>query len=102
MPSASKPLVRAMEREANPVGAFVEDKCTVSEDRCIFSNRLYDLYLEWCKEQGIGFPSILSTLSRDLQAAFPKVSTERKYQGAKKVTVYHGIGEGNDADLIPD
>jgi len=102
MPASSKQAVRAMERDANPVGAFVEDKCAIGEERQIYADSLYNLYLAWCAEQGIGSPVILATLSRDLLAAFPEITHNRQRRGAKKVTVYHGIGEGSDEDLLSD
>lgn len=93
MPESAKPALEQLERESNPVSAFVADKLKVGAGLSISSARLYDLYLKWCVEQGIGHPLTLQTLGKDLRAGFPDVETDRRRLGAEKVTLYLGLGE---------
>ena len=74
-PSAAE-AVRDLEDLGSPIGAFIRDRCYVNPSRSVSITRLFEVWCEWCKEQGreSQSPSILpcSMRSTTTSASIPK------------------------------
>jgi putative DNA primase/helicase len=90
-PSAAE-AVRTLEDLGSPIGAFIRDRLYVGPGRSVSITRLFEVWCEWCKEQGRDKPGTAQTFGRDLRAAVPglKVSQSREY--GDRLRLYEGIG----------
>jgi len=92
-PDSGKDEMEATRRLADPIGAFVEDWCTVGEEQSIRLDHLYVKYRSWCEVQGrTKDTTTLEIFSRDLRKKIDTLESKRTRHDGKFVTVLHGIG----------
>lgn len=82
----------ATRRLADPVGAFLEDWCTLSDDAEIGLDHLYLKFRNWCESEGRDRDSTTKEIfSRDLRNKAEAVTSRRTRENGKFVTVLTGI-----------
>jgi len=83
----------ATRRLADPVGAFIEDWCTVGDEHEIGLDHLYLKFKHWCESEGRDRDSTTKEIfSRDLRNKVESVKSRRSREDGKFVTVLTGIG----------
>ncbi|MFT3883592.1 MAG: phage/plasmid primase, P4 family [Gemmatales bacterium] len=90
-PQSGLELTEELEDLVSPVGAFVREKCVIDPKATVEVGELYELWKEWCAEQGRQNPGPLQTFGRDLHAAVPSVSVIRPVLNGKRVRFYQGL-----------
>jgi putative DNA primase/helicase len=83
----------ATRRLADPVGAFLEDWCTLSDEAEVGLDHLYLKFRHWCESEGRDRDSTTKEIfSRDLRSKAESVTSRRTRENGKFVTVLKGIG----------
>ncbi|MFI4860126.1 MAG: primase-like DNA-binding domain-containing protein, partial [Phycisphaerales bacterium JB063] len=78
----------------SPVGAFVEDCCTVEPGRRVNCNTLYTEWVKWCDDAGRTHPGTIQSFGRDLRAVVGGVAVRRVRTETGRDRIYEGIGLG--------
>jgi putative DNA primase/helicase len=82
----------ATRRLADPVGAFLEDWCTLSDDGEILLDHLYLKYRSWCESEGRDRDSTTKEIfSRDVRNKLESLTSRRTRMNGKFVTILMGI-----------
>lgn len=77
-PTVSKNAVRQLEDLASPVSAFVRDRCHIDDPGAVVNkDELWKAWKTWCEDEGAR-PGIKSVFVRDLRAAVPGTTPQRK------------------------
>jgi putative DNA primase/helicase len=82
----------ATRRLADPVGAFLEDWCTLSDDAEILLDHLYLKFRNWCESEGRDRDSTTKEIfSRDIRSKVEGLGSRRARENGKFVTYLKGI-----------
>lgn len=88
-PSTVMELVDQFQTLTNPLGDFVNDDCSLSDDNETSLASLYKSYLAWTEKQGQKYALAINVFARDLRAGWP--SLRHKRVGEKKARWIVGI-----------
>lgn len=91
-PDSAAGAVRQLEDLGSPIGAFLRDRCVVLPGRSVTVDRLFEVWVEWCKEQGRDKPGTKQTFGRDLSAVLPGLKVSQHRDLGERVRIYEGIG----------
>jgi len=92
-PESGRGEAEATRRLADPIGAFIEDWCTVDPKQAIDLDHLYLKYRNWCEGEGRTRDTTTKEIfSRDLRQKVDGLTSKRTRSEGKFVTVLHGIG----------
>ena len=89
-PKSAKKAIEQLEELSSPVGAFIQDKCTLGPEFSISTKKLFKEWRKWCSSQGIA-PGPQSHFGRNLRAVEPSVEKTRPRQGSSRIHTYTGI-----------
>lgn len=91
VPSATgRALLVELIEDASPVMSFVREECELDATAHVVKETLFEAYRSWRLIQGMSLVDS-RVFGKDLQAAFPKVTTSRPNIDGERVYVYSGI-----------
>jgi putative DNA primase/helicase len=91
-PASSADAVRELEDLGSPIGAFVRERCVVGPGRTVETAGLYEVWCNWCTQQGRNHAGIAQTFGRDLRAAVPGLNVTQSRGVDGRLRLYEGIG----------
>lgn len=91
-PDSAKEMLGELEDLSSPIGAFVRDCCVVGTEHEIERGALYELWKNWCKEEGKEHAGDRATFGRNLRAAVPAISDKHGRTAFGREWLYIGIG----------
>jgi putative DNA primase/helicase len=92
-PSSAAEVVQYLEDLGSPITAFLRERCVIATGRTVKVNRLFEVWGEWCKQQGRDHPGTAQIFGRDLRAAVPGLKTSNlRGDDDKRHRNYDGIG----------
>jgi putative DNA primase/helicase len=90
-PASSAGAQSDFEDLGSPIGAFLRDRCILTQFATCRPEDLYNAWCDWCRQQNISHVSTVQMFGRDLRAAIGALRTiqhrgltgipERHYQG---------------------
>ena len=98
VPKSSQAVQQEMEDLGSPIGAFLRARCVVDSPNQIACDQLYNVWLDWCRDQNREHVGTVQDFGRNLRAAVPglvvaKVRVEakselreRRYEGMRLKT----------------
>lgn len=90
-PDSGKELLCEMSDLSSPVGAFVDDCCTVDAAASVERATIYQAYLDWCKEAGRHHVEDAAGFGRALRARVPTLRSSQPRTDGRRVRAYLGI-----------
>ena len=101
IPTSSQEIIDDFRRFTSPIQAFVEECCKLDSNLNTDKDRLYDVWCDYRKGQGISKHPSKSVFVRDLKAAYPFIKPSRKRVEGERTHFLEGIGlkEGVQLDL---
>lgn len=94
-PASSRGLLEDMEVLSSPISSFVADHCEIGEQHETPIKDVFEVWKEWCKEQGRDHPGDHAGFGRSLRAAVPSIKTVQVKEGtgvaAKKIRAFRGL-----------
>jgi putative DNA primase/helicase len=84
--------VRELEDLGSPIGAFVRERCVVGPGRTVETAGLYEVWCNWCTQQGRNHAGIAQTFGRDLRVAVPGLNVTQSRGVDGRLRLYEGIG----------
>lgn len=92
-PQSGEAEAESTRRLADPIGAFIEDWCTVGPDQSISLDHLFLKYQHWCESEGrVRDSTTKEIFSRDLRNKVDGLTSERPRVEGKRITMLTGIG----------
>lgn len=91
-PDPSADAVRELEDLGSPVGAFVRERCVIAPGRTVETTRLFELWCDWCRQQGRDHAGTAQTFGRDLRAVVPGLKVTQPRGDDGRLRLYEGIG----------
>jgi putative DNA primase/helicase len=91
-PASSADAVRELEDLGSPIGAFVRERCIIAPGRAVETTQLYEVWCDWCRQQGRDHAGSAQTFGRDLRAAVPGFKVRQPRGGDGRRRLYEGIG----------
>lgn len=93
--------------DMNPLGRFIEDVCVVERGEFVCIERLYEIYLLWCKQHKVTLPLSQNKITRLLKATDMPISQKRlRVDGKRKigfqglnVVAFPGVEEITDTNI---
>jgi len=77
---------------ASPIGAFVDERCSIDAALAVSCADLFSSWQTWCKSNGRDHSGTAQGFSRDLHAAFPSVHTYQPKIEGRRPRWFSGIG----------
>lgn len=90
-PESACQTVQELEDLGSPIGTFVRERCVVDPHRSVECSRLYNAWVEWCREQGRDHPGTAQIFGRDLHAAVPCVAIAQNRKAGARRRCYQGV-----------
>jgi putative DNA primase/helicase len=94
-PSSSLDLQQELEELASPIQTFLRERCEVRPEATVSCDRLFQVWVQWCREQGRDYPGTVQNFARDLRTAKPDLVVERPRVGGTKTRFFRGLDEAN-------
>jgi putative DNA primase/helicase len=91
-PASSLEAIVALHDAVSPISAFLRDRCMRGPEYEVPVDRLYEVWREWCLEQGRDHPGPKSTFAKNLHSVAPEVRKSRPRIDGTRGYVYVGIG----------
>jgi putative DNA primase/helicase len=94
-PESAAQTVENLADLANPLRAFLRERCRIRADESVNCSTLYQAWCDWCRVTGNKQPGTTQDLGRNLRAAQPAVYTKRQRDPANWHQLhdcYAGIG----------
>jgi len=96
-PDSGQAEAEAARRLSEPVGAFIDDWCSLEDERWISLDDLYAKYRQWCESEGRTKDSTTKEIfSKDVRsktkARDKPIRIERKRVNGALTRICHGIG----------
>lgn len=91
-PVSSRAALEQLADLGSPIGAFVRAECTVAPGLSVGTDRLFDVWKDWCTQQGRDHPGTKAVFGRDLAAACPGIRVAQRRDGDYRYRVYEGLG----------
>ena len=92
MPESAQQTMKAFEDLSNPLGAFLEEHCTIGAGRRVPCDKLFEKWCVWCRANGRDFSGTAQTFGVDLRAAIPTLKRVKPRVGGDQVGHYEGLG----------
>jgi putative DNA primase/helicase len=86
-PASGEDAIQHLEDLASPVKAFARARCEVKPGARCDVNDLYQVWRDWCQEEGRDHVTPKATFGRDLRSAYPHIRRREGTTGA----FYDGI-----------
>lgn len=90
-PTSGREELEELERLTNPVGAFLAEKCEVGTSFEVVTQRLYEAWVAWCKENGREHPGDLQGFARALRATVSTIGNDRRQVHGERVRYFTGL-----------
>ncbi|MGW3376155.1 DNA primase family protein [Streptomyces hydrogenans] len=89
--------------KAQPVRAFIEERCAVNPEARILKSELYGAWKTWCEDE-VGRDKVGTepTFAHDLYAAYPGIVAKRMRDGGIQRQYYVGVHLAPDTDPTPE
>jgi putative DNA primase/helicase len=92
-PASGRETIEALEDLTSPVGAFLRARCEVGPEQSIDCDRLFQAWMEWCREQHRDAVGTVHTFGRDLRAAVRGLDVRQpRSADGKRRREYQGVG----------
>lgn len=91
-PESSAEAIRELEDLGSPISAFLRERCVIEAGRRIECKKLYEVWREWCRDEGREHVANAQTFGRDLRAAVPGLRTVQSRTPAGVSRFYEGVG----------
>lgn len=92
-PDSGQSEADAVRRLSDPIGAFIEDWCSLGPEHSIALDRLFLAYKSWCESEGRTKDTTTKEIfSRDLRSKVPGLTAKRERENGKQVRTLGGIG----------
>lgn len=91
-PQSGAVEAEAVRRLSDPIGAFIEDWCTLGPDETVTLDHLYLKYRNWCESEGRNRDSTTKEIfSRDLRGKVEGLTVKRRREAGKQIRDLYGI-----------
>jgi putative DNA primase/helicase len=74
-PASSNDLQEQMDNVTSTIRHFVHECCEINANRSVELDRLYNVFRDWCAQNGFDRPMVKSVFSRDLYAAYTNLKS---------------------------
>lgn len=102
MSPTAEEMFHELENLTSPINAFIQDRCTIAQDREIDFDELYSEWCSWCESEGRTHKTIKQTFGRDLRTVIPDITIARRTLGGSRVRIYEGIGLKTEMDKLQE
>lgn len=90
-PISSATVISLRNRQAAPVGAFLDDWCATGQETEETKTDLYEAYKAWCAVEGVEHPMKLAQFAASLYETGKGVKPQRVRRNGKQVQVFSGV-----------
>ena len=91
IPASAREAVRDLEDLASPIGAFLRDVCVVDPAYEVSKDALWQVWKNWCIEEGRSRPGTKAVFARDLHSAVPGLRSVRPRDGDGRWHAWRGL-----------
>lgn len=94
VPASSQAVQQEMEDLGSPIGAFVRERCDVAPGNWMPCDQLYNIWMDWCRDQNRDHFGTVQDFGRNLRATVPGLSvTNNRLDTGARQRRYEGIQE---------